>query len=191
MDELTPEEIADIQKAIDTGVYFGMGDGFSKVTEIFWKPGEPNALAQAIIDDVTAGEMSLVLDGHRFMIRKLDMLNEEWNGPIRLCCGQRHWEVQCPDGAVMCCICFMKFGVESLSVLPDGSKTDVCKTCAEQEERTRRMLEENKKIKLIVPDASVCKMVYWDCPTCEMEWMGPNEDPRQVHCANCGTAMRD
>lgn len=49
--------------------------------------------------------------------------------PTRLCCGQRHYGVQCPDGKVMCCLCFDRFEVAGLS-LDDGDPIDVCKECA-------------------------------------------------------------
>lgn len=52
--------------------------------------------------------------------------------PVRLCCGQRHYGAQCPDGKVMCCLCFGRFPVEELNVT-DGSPEDVCVTCAANE----------------------------------------------------------
>jgi len=36
--------------------------------------------------------------------------------PVRLCCGERHAGVVCPDGKVMCGLCFGKFEREDLSV---------------------------------------------------------------------------
>lgn len=53
--------------------------------------------------------------------------------PVRLCCGQRHNGPVCPDGQVMCCICFGRFRQEDLNVLDNGKKEDVCKTCANKE----------------------------------------------------------
>jgi hypothetical protein len=44
--------------------------------------------------------------------------------PVRLCCGQRHWSVVCPDGLVMCCICFDRFEPN------DETREDVCWRCA-------------------------------------------------------------
>ena len=49
--------------------------------------------------------------------------------PVRLCCGQRHRGAVCPDGKVMCCICFERVSQDDLRVLPDGKKEDVCKAC--------------------------------------------------------------
>lgn len=53
--------------------------------------------------------------------------------PVRLCCGQRHYGAQCPDGKVMCCLCFHRFNVSELSETVDGDKQDVCLECAEKE----------------------------------------------------------
>lgn len=55
--------------------------------------------------------------------------------PLKLCCGQRHLGVVCPDGKVMCCICFERVSTENLNVLPDGKREDVCRPCAEIEAR--------------------------------------------------------
>lgn len=55
--------------------------------------------------------------------------------PVRLCCGQRHWGIVCPDGKVQCCLCFSRFDVEDLSETVDGDKQDVCRECAEMEAR--------------------------------------------------------
>lgn len=57
--------------------------------------------------------------------------------PVRLCCGQRHWGAQCPDGLVMCCLCFGRFPVSELNVIADGTPEDVCAGCAAAE-RARR-----------------------------------------------------
>jgi len=54
--------------------------------------------------------------------------------PVRLCCGRRHSGVLCPDGLVMCCICYHRFPVEGLHET-DGGREDVCLGCAEQESR--------------------------------------------------------
>lgn len=60
--------------------------------------------------------------------------------PFRLCCGQQHIGVQCPDGKVMCCLCFDRFSYSDLSVNEDGDKTDVCLECRnwEQERLNKR-----------------------------------------------------
>ena len=63
-------------------------------------------------------------------------MNEPPNpGPIRLCCGQRHWTVACPDGLVLCGLCFCRKPVEEMNILPDGRRENVCKLCAEDERR--------------------------------------------------------
>lgn len=63
--------------------------------------------------------------------------------PVRLCCGQRHWGPQCPDGKVMCCMCFDRFEVEGLSVDPeDGITIDVCLACAANEAPAMEKLAE-------------------------------------------------
>lgn len=53
--------------------------------------------------------------------------------PIKLCCFHRmseHSGPQCPDGKVMCCLCFERFEVGDLATDPaDGKKVDVCKPC--------------------------------------------------------------
>ena len=51
--------------------------------------------------------------------------------PVRLCCGQRHFGVICPDGKVMCCLCFRSVSQDKLNVI-DGVKENVCKECAEK-----------------------------------------------------------
>lgn len=53
--------------------------------------------------------------------------------PVRLCCGQRHWTVACPDGKVMCCLCFNRFTQDELYSDSDGVKWDVCIPCHRQE----------------------------------------------------------
>jgi hypothetical protein len=53
--------------------------------------------------------------------------------PVRLCCGQRHYGAVCPDGLVMCCLCFERFPVEQLQVVALGQYEDVCLLCAQSE----------------------------------------------------------
>lgn len=53
--------------------------------------------------------------------------------PVRLCCFQRHYGSVCPDGLVMCCMCFKRFKIEELNVADNGKPEDVCKDCAEAE----------------------------------------------------------
>jgi len=57
--------------------------------------------------------------------------------PVRLCCGLRHYGAQCPDGLVMCCLCFSRFPLGELYVDTDGVPVDVCQGCAAAE-RARR-----------------------------------------------------
>jgi hypothetical protein len=57
------------------------------------------------------------------------------DAPVRLCCFMRHHGAVCPDGLVMCCLCFGRFPVDQLHELPDGSKEDVCIQCARDEEK--------------------------------------------------------
>lgn len=59
--------------------------------------------------------------------------------PVRLCCGQRHLGPMCPDGKVMCCLCFDRFDVRELNVA-GGVTQDICRPCATyeaQREHTR------------------------------------------------------
>jgi hypothetical protein len=49
--------------------------------------------------------------------------------PVRLCCGQRHYGVVCPDGKVMCCSCFERVTLGELSVDENGTRVDVCVPC--------------------------------------------------------------
>lgn len=55
--------------------------------------------------------------------------------PARLCCGKRHYGNVCPDGLVMCCLCFDRFPIEKLNILPGGEHEDVCISCAKEEEQ--------------------------------------------------------
>lgn len=48
--------------------------------------------------------------------------------PIRLCCFERHFGPVCPDGTVMCCLCFGKYEQDQLA-MDGGVKIDVCKDC--------------------------------------------------------------
>jgi hypothetical protein len=50
--------------------------------------------------------------------------------PVRACCAQRHYGPVCPDGLVMCCLCFQRFEVSELSVEEDGATVDVCRECS-------------------------------------------------------------
>lgn len=49
--------------------------------------------------------------------------------PVRLCCGTRHAGVVCPDGKVMCCLCFKRVEQDELATYDDGFRMDVCQSC--------------------------------------------------------------
>jgi hypothetical protein len=62
--------------------------------------------------------------------------------PVRLCCSQRHWGSICPDGKVMCQLCFERFEVKDLNEIlvkhaisgeMQVLHEDVCKPCAEMD----------------------------------------------------------
>jgi hypothetical protein len=54
--------------------------------------------------------------------------------PVRLCCGRRHEGAQCPDGLVMCCLCFERVPAEFLA-RQDGELVDICQSCARMDGR--------------------------------------------------------
>lgn len=68
--------------------------------------------------------------------------------PARLCCGQKHWGVVCPDGLVMCQLCFERVPISKLHLTENGQPEDVCSECAAIEIETEanhtnwRMLNE-------------------------------------------------
>lgn len=62
--------------------------------------------------------------------------------PTRLCCGQKHHGPVCPDGKVMCCLCFNRVNQDELHVLPDGQKEDVCNDCFDEEENLINKLKD-------------------------------------------------
>jgi hypothetical protein len=53
--------------------------------------------------------------------------------PVRLCCGQRHSGTMCPDGLVMCCLCFERFPVEKLNHIDPDTIENLCLSCAKRE----------------------------------------------------------
>lgn len=61
--------------------------------------------------------------------------------PIRVCCGQRHPGNGpiCPDGKVMCQLCFGRFRLRDLHPCPDeeGMWEDVCQSCWEDDQAGR------------------------------------------------------
>lgn len=67
------------------------------------------------------------------MIEPPKVLHTDWPPPVRLCCGQPHFGPVCPDGKVMCCLCFVRFDVADLHVTETGVPEDVCNGCAEME----------------------------------------------------------
>lgn len=52
--------------------------------------------------------------------------------PVRLCCGRAHWGPVCPDGMVMCTICFGRWTTDELYIDAAGVTWDLCKGCGEQ-----------------------------------------------------------
>jgi len=77
-------------------------------------------------------------------------MNED--GPVRLCCGQRHHSVECPDGLVMCCLCFHRYKPEDLSIdEATGKQIDVCIECKRREEE---LLKEKEVMKVFVAVAT-------------------------------------
>ena len=77
--------------------------------------------------------------------------------PVRLCCGQAHWTVQCPDGKVMCCLCFGRFSLDELNAAEDGSKEDACRECAFRDHR-------------------VVSLDGWTCDTCGLPVNGQTDE---------------
>jgi hypothetical protein len=67
--------------------------------------------------------------------------------PVRLCCGNRHLGVICPDGKVMCCLCFNRVDQDQLNTNPEGSKEDVCISCAEIEKEMNYPRNLGRRIK--------------------------------------------
>lgn len=62
--------------------------------------------------------------------------------PVRVCCSQRHGSVACPDGLVVCCLCFQRFSMSELATTHDGRKTDVCLSCMEKEVEVKKRKSE-------------------------------------------------
>lgn len=53
--------------------------------------------------------------------------------PVRLCCMQRHFGIVCPDGQVMCPICFERHPMHEGWRDPTGNLWDLCVACGEAE----------------------------------------------------------
>jgi hypothetical protein len=72
--KLTEEEIAQlIERRIRQGVSVSCRNWREHdmtVTEIHWRPGDPNVLAETIINNVRDEDMQLVLDGNTYVVRK-------------------------------------------------------------------------------------------------------------------------
>jgi len=62
-------------------------------------------------------------------------------GPVKLCCGQKHYGLICPDGKVMCCICFERVQQHQLNVINHnkGTRENVCVRCAAEEKMNEPM----------------------------------------------------
>lgn len=72
--------------------------------------------------------------------------------PVRLCCGQRHFGPVCPDGLVMCCLCFARVEQDALHITSDGSKEDVCAACAiEEEEIIKHRITNTMQTEKLIP----------------------------------------
>lgn len=54
--------------------------------------------------------------------------------PHRLCCGKPHFGAVCPDGNVVCCLCFKRVVLSDLNAASDGQNENVCKACVREEE---------------------------------------------------------
>lgn len=88
-----------------------------------------SANAQGGLMNTAPTTPTITQDSDAVVIESTNLLD----APVRLCCGQRHFGPVCPDGLVMCCLCFERVSQNKLNVAPDGRKEDVCKQCAEQE----------------------------------------------------------
>lgn len=65
--------------------------------------------------------------------------------PVRLCCGQRHWGAICPDGRVMCCVCYGRFSPDELYVDAHKDRWDVCLGCAPLTAHGKEHSEQEKR----------------------------------------------
>jgi hypothetical protein len=104
--------------------------------------------------------------------------------PVRVCCGQRHTTIACPDGKVMCQLCFSRVEVDGLAIDGDGNRVDVCLPCFVHEQTmliTTLNHEGRPRVAHIANDPSVtlCGVpITWDtdhmarpdapdCPVCK------------------------
>ena len=81
------------------------------------------------------GEGFTYIDEHGILRYKIGLGAVLREPPVRLCCMQRHYGPMCPDGKVMCCLCFDRFPVWALNTGRSGYIDDVCVWCAEEEHR--------------------------------------------------------
>lgn len=59
--------------------------------------------------------------------------------PFRPCCGQQHWGVVCPDGKIMCCLCYERVEKEDLHETEPGVYENVCQVCYDHEDMMLRI----------------------------------------------------
>lgn len=78
--------------------------------------------------------------------------------PVRLCCGQRHWAVACPDGRVMCCLCFDRFEQEELYSDDEGT-WDICAACHDHEQKVREEIAQGRCVCLPYSRTGICHHV--------------------------------
>jgi len=79
--------------------------------------------------------------------------------PFRLCCGQQHWGPVCPDGRIMCQLCFERKYKHDLYVDDNQITWDICAQCHAQE------VEMIQKIgKCVCTECCGCKEGW--CDTC-------------------------
>jgi len=73
---LTPAEITEViskqrREGVSVSVASFEDSRKHRVTAIHWRPGDPNALAEMIIRNVGDEEVSLILDGNAYVVRKV------------------------------------------------------------------------------------------------------------------------
>lgn len=71
--------------------------------------------------------------------------------PVRLCCSQRHWDAVCPDGRVMCQLCFERVTQDELWVDEHGDKWDVCVACKDYEDMSMEERSEFLRVNSATP----------------------------------------
>lgn len=92
--------------------------------------------------------------------------------PVRLCCGQRHWTAACPDGKVMCGLCFFRFSEDELFEDEEG-RWDVCIGCHEHEEKMRQRITQGRCRCPRFEEKGICRHVI---PFLEKEDVEAKED---------------